>query len=95
MGQVATNGLAYYVPVEGGHVATVIQESEAQIRFPELIDRVLGGEDIVIARDEGVRMMLVPVGKRPRKPGRLRGQFTIPDSFFDPMTDEELAERGL
>lgn len=76
-------------------MATVITEADAQSRFPELVERVLHGEDIEIARDEDVRLKLVPIGKRYRVPGRHRGEFTVPDSFFDPMTDEELADWGL
>lgn len=29
-------------------------------------------------------------GVTPRKPGSLKGQITLDDSFFDPLSDEEL-----
>lgn len=76
-------------------MATVITEADAQARFPEIVDRALRGEDVTITRGDDVKLSLVAVGKRHRVPGRLRGQFTVPDSFFDPMTDEELKDWGL
>lgn len=40
--------------------------------------------------------MLVPVRPRPkRQRGSLEGQIVIHDSFFDPMTDEELERWGM
>ncbi len=27
---------------------------------------------------------------KPRKPGALKGMFSLPDSFFDPLPEEEL-----
>ncbi|MEI9851341.1 MAG: hypothetical protein WDN24_11430 [Sphingomonas sp.] len=35
-------------------------------------------------------MPLNPVPKPPRTPGRLKGLIHVPDSFFDPLPDEEL-----
>lgn len=75
-------------------MATVISEGEAQADIGRLIDRALGGEDIVIARNDEVVLSLVPIGKRSRVPGKFKGQFSLPDSFFDPMTEEELKEWG-
>jgi antitoxin (DNA-binding transcriptional repressor) of toxin-antitoxin stability system len=33
-------------------------------------------------------------GKTPRKPGALKGEITLDDSFFDPLSDEELGLAG-
>lgn len=76
-------------------MATVITQSDAQSQFPELVERVLHGEDIMITRGQDVKLRLVPVGKRYRVPDRLRGKYKTPDSFFDPLTDEELEDWGL
>lgn len=77
-------------------MATVVSREEADARFGDLYARAMSGEEIVITDDGTPTMLLVPVGPKSdrRKPGRFRGQFTVPDSFFDPMTDEELKDWG-
>ena len=79
-------------------MATVIDMQEAAAHFSSLIARMEQGEEIVIARGTVEIAKLVPVmvpelpTKRPdRVPGLLKGKISIPDDFFDPMTEEELA----
>jgi prevent-host-death family protein len=64
---------------------------DAKTRFSRLVERVEAGEDIVIARAGKPVARLVPIDNaEPRKPGMLKG-LQIPDGFFDPLSEEELA----
>ena len=74
-------------------MATVVKMHEAKTNLSSLVARALAGEDIVIARGDKPQVKLVPVedeSKKPRVPGALKGKISIPDSFFDPMSEEEL-----
>ncbi len=64
---------------------------EAKTHLSRLLTRVENGEEVIIARNGSPVAKLVrsePVGKR--QPGTLEGKITIPDSFFDPLPEEEL-----
>jgi prevent-host-death family protein len=65
--------------------------AEAKARLSELLDRALGGEEIVIARAGKPLARLTPLKpKRPRKPGAWR-HLKIPDDIFlEPMDPEDL-----
>lgn len=64
---------------------------EAKTRLSELLASVERGEQVVIARAGRPVATLAPVAPPPpRRAGIL--SFTVPDEFFEPMTDEELAE---
>lgn len=69
----------------------VISVEEAKSQFSDLLARVEKEEKIVIA-DEGKPVALLspyPQSQQVNRiPGRLRGQCTIPDDFY--QTDEEL-----
>ena len=62
----------------------------ARAVFSRLIERALAGEDIVITRRGKPVIRLVPVepALAKRKPGALKGLFTVPESFFHPLPDE-------
>ena len=65
---------------------------EAKTNLSRLLAQVEAGEDVVIARNGKPVARLVrfrPKGKR--QPGVLKGKFVVPDSFFDPLPEEELA----
>jgi prevent-host-death family protein len=64
----------------------------AKTHLSRLIERACAGEEIVIARNHEPAVRLVPVdAERPRRQrGALRGQVIVPDSFFDPLPEEEL-----
>ena len=65
---------------------------EAKTNLSRLLAQVEAGEDVVIARNGKPVARLVgyrPKGKR--RPGVLKGKIVIPDSFFDPLPEEELA----
>lgn len=73
-------------------MATTYKMHEAKTHLSSLVARAMAGEDIVIARGDSPQVMLVPVGGKPRRvPGALKGKISIPDSFFEPMSEEELA----
>ena len=66
---------------------------QAKTNLFELIERAETGEEIVIARGDAPAVMLVPIPKTRsgRKPGAYKGEFTVPDSFFDELPEDELA----
>ena len=64
---------------------------EAKTHLSRLIDECERGEDIVIARGGKPAVRLVPIGNdAPLIIGLLKGQFTIPDDFDDPLPDDIL-----
>jgi antitoxin (DNA-binding transcriptional repressor) of toxin-antitoxin stability system len=61
----------------------------AKARRARLIERAAAGEEIVILRGK------TPVARLTSKPGKrrfgaYRGEFEVPDSFFDPLPKAEL-----
>ncbi|HYH83529.1 MAG TPA: hypothetical protein VEX86_27285 [Longimicrobium sp.] len=72
----------------------MLKVADAQTRLAELIDKALGGEDVVIAREDGKAVRLVPVEMYgvPRF-GSARGLFTIAHDFDTPIDDFVRYER--
>jgi prevent-host-death family protein len=67
-----------------------VNVQEAKTRLSELLARVERGEDVVIARAGKPVAHLSPVTSVPvRSFGTM--QFTVPDSFFEPLDESELA----
>ncbi len=65
---------------------------EAKTNLSRLLAQVEAGEDVVIARNGKPVARLVGVQKRGRpQPDVLKGRLVVPDSFFDPLPEEELA----
>ena len=65
---------------------------EAKTHLSRLLERAHNGEEIVLAKAGKPYARLVPlanVTKPRRQPGRLKGM-TLPDSFFDPLPEDEL-----
>ncbi len=75
-------------------MATVINVHEAKTQLSRLLDRVRGGEEIVLAKAGEPYAKLVPIGtaKRGRQPGLVKGRIT--DAFFEPLPEDELAAWG-
>ena len=71
---------------------TVVTEQQAKRELPALIARVEHGEEVVIARNGQPVARLVPPARPERPLGTAAGMVEIPPSFFDPLTEEELAE---
>jgi len=74
-------------------VPTVANVHEAKTHLSRLLDRVRAGEEIVLAKAGTPYARLVPYERLPphRVFGALRGRLTVPESFFDPLPDDELA----
>lgn len=72
---------------------TTVSVHEAKTHLSRLIERVLAGEEVVIARNKQPVVRLVREGAPKKKPllGAFKGQFTVDDSFFDALPDDELA----
>lgn len=75
----------------------MVNVHEAKAHLSAMLARVEAGETVVIARRNKPIAKLVPVEddapkKPPRRLGLAEGEFTIPDDFFYPMTEEELAD---
>jgi prevent-host-death family protein len=66
----------------------------AKTTLSQLLARVEAGEEIILARGKQPIAKLVPFQPAPsrRRPGAYRGVFTVAPEFFEPMTEEELAE---
>jgi prevent-host-death family protein len=71
---------------------------EAKTHLSRLIERVLAGEEIVVARNKEPVIKLVPAAPPKKKPllGALKGKvkFDLDDGFFDPLPDEHLGLGG-
>ena len=74
-------------------MSATVNMHEAKTSLSRLVERALAGEEVVIARNGEPLVKLVPVPKerKPRIPGRYKGQIWIAPDCFDPMTEEELA----
>ena len=66
---------------------------EAKDQLSRLLKLVEAGEEVVIARNGTPVAKLVALPKKAgsRQPGQWKGIITVPDSFFDPLPEEELA----
>ena len=70
-------------------MATVnVHEAKAQLL--RLLARVEAGEDVIIARRGKPVARLIACNSK-RQPDVLRGRVIVPDSFFDPLPDDELS----
>ena len=68
----------------------------AKTKLSQLIEQACAGEEVVIARNNEPVVKLVPVQPRPKaQRGTLKGRVVVYDSFFEPMSDEELEAWGL
>jgi prevent-host-death family protein len=74
----------------------IVNMHQAKSSLSRLVERALAGEDIVIARNGEPLVKLVPVSRerKPRVPGRYKGQIWMaPDFEFTDAEIEELFER--
>lgn len=71
-------------------MSTTVNVLEAKTRLSELLGKVQLGEDVIIAKAGTPVARLVPIGEpADREFGQMN--FVLPDSFFDPLPEEELA----
>ena len=69
----------------------MVNVHQAKTQLSRLLAQVEAGEEVIIARRGEPIARLVrckPQGKR--RPGTLKGKIAIPDSFFDPLPEDEL-----
>jgi prevent-host-death family protein len=71
---------------------TSVTIDEAKTQLSKLIERVEGGEEVIITRDEKPVARLVPyVQERPQRSfGSIRGKAWLDESFWEPLPDDEL-----
>jgi prevent-host-death family protein len=68
---------------------TIVNIQEAKAQLSQLLDRVLSGEEILIAKAGKPVVRLLPVKERvPRVPGIAQGKVT--EAFFEPLSEDEL-----
>jgi len=70
-----------------------VSVDEAKDRFPDMLDRVAIGEEVVITDSGEPVAKLVPIRapekkRRKFKFGSAKGEFTVPDDFNDPLPKE-------
>lgn len=68
----------------------VVNVQEAKTHLSRLLERVSGGEEILLARAGTPVARLVPIAASTRRPGRGRGRITIADNFEEPLPDDLL-----
>ena len=68
---------------------TTVNIQEANTHLSRLLERVVAGEEVVIARAGKPVARLVPIEpEEPRKPGLAKGRMT--DAMFEPLPADEL-----
>lgn len=67
---------------------------QAKTHLSRLLEEVEKGGEVVISRRDKPIARLVPIEKTwpERVPGRFAGQFELGPAFFEPMSDEDLAQ---
>ena len=70
----------------------VVNVHRAKTELSRLLARVEAGEEVMIAR-RGQPVARLVACKAPvkRQPDVLKGKIVVPDTFFDPLPEEELA----
>ncbi len=78
---------------------TTVTVHHAKTHLSRLIAAAERGEEVIIARGTKPAVKLVPADaliaippqqRAPRVPGRLKGLVALDDSFFEPMSEEDL-----
>lgn len=68
------------------------ESEEAPYDLTGLPEAVEKGREFTIMQNGKPVAKVAPVAeKKRRKPGGLKGMFTLPESFFDPLPDDEIA----
>jgi len=72
-------------------MAIVVNVHEAKTNFSRLLEQAHAGQEIVLAKAGKPYARLVPLERETskRQAGRLQGAVT--ETFFEPLSDEELA----
>jgi prevent-host-death family protein len=73
----------------------VVTVHAAKTQLSRLLAEVEAGETVIIARGRTPIAKLVPLAPAgQRKFGAMKGQVALTPTFFEPLTDEELAGWG-
>ena len=67
---------------------------QAKTNLSKLIAEAEAGVDVIIARDDKPAVRLTAIGTKQikRKFGAYKGEFAVPDSFFDPLPADEVRQ---
>lgn len=69
----------------------IVNVHQAKTQLSRLLVRAEAGEDVVIARrGEPVVRLVACKARGVRQPDVLKGKIAFPDSFFDPLPEDEL-----
>lgn len=73
---------------------TTVNVHEAKTQLSRLLERVLQGEEVVIARHGKPVARLVAVSERPerRSPGSAKGMVVLSEDFDEPLSEEVLRD---
>ena len=70
----------------------VVNVHQAKTELSRLLARVEAGEDVVIARrGQPVARLVACKAPTKRQADVLKGKIVVPDTFFDPLPEEEQA----
>ncbi len=71
---------------------TIVNIHQAKTHFSKLVDAVMQGEEVIIAKAGKPAAKLVPVSslKPKRKPGVLKGKISISSDFDAPLPNDIL-----
>ena len=80
------------VPVEAvdGEPAGFAEDSQAEFDIKGLRQALEAGREFTIMQNGKPVATVAPAEKTKRVPGRFKGLMSLPDSFFDPLPDDEL-----
>ena len=72
----------------------IVKMHQAKSQLSKLIAAAVAGEEVVIARGSEPLVRLTPINPATskRRFGAYKGQFEISDAFFEPLSEEELAD---
>lgn len=72
----------------------IVNIHEAKTHFSKIVDRVMNGEEIIIAKAGTPVARLVPIAEKPsqRKAGSAAGKVWISPDFDAPLPEEVLRE---
>jgi prevent-host-death family protein len=73
---------------------STVSVHEAKTHLSRLIEKVLAGEEVVIARNKEPVVRMVPAQPKARKTlriGALKGKVSLDERFFEPLPDEEIS----
>lgn len=73
-------------------MTTIVNIHEAKTNFSKLVDAVMQGEEIIVAKAGKPAAKLVPITqtKPKRKPGILKGKIRIASDFDEPLPNDIL-----